>query len=251
VAGVVAIAGVAAHGATRAMLTSSLLTVGRVTVRGNVRLATPQVEALVDGLQGQHILQVDLEVFRRRLMESPWVAGAMLRRVLPGTVEISVLERTPMAIARVGERLYLVDHAGVVVDEFGPRYQDFDLPVVDGLAPSPGDGPPVVDGARAQLARAFLAAVRGAGALGARVSQVDVSNDRDVVVLLADDPTVVHLGDARFVERLHTYLELAPALEGRLREIDYVDMRFDERVYVKSKGRHMVVGDAAPASGRE
>jgi cell division septal protein FtsQ len=66
---------------------------------------------------------------------------------------------------------------------------------------------------------------------------VDVSNDRDVVILLEGEAALVHLGDERFMERLRRYQELAPALQERLREIDYVDMRFDERVYVKSKGR--------------
>ena len=38
-----------------------------------------------------------------------------------------------------------------------------------------------------------------------------------------------------WVERLKTYEELAPTLQDRLRDIDYVDMRFDARVYVKDQ----------------
>ena len=37
--------------------------------------------------------------------------------------------------------------------------------------------------------------------------------------------------------------ELAPALRNQLREIDHVDMRFDRRVYVKSKGRLAAVAE--------
>jgi cell division septal protein FtsQ len=46
---------------------------------------------------------------------------------------------------------------------------------------------------------------------------------------------LVHVGDARFAERLQTYVDLMPALHERLTDIDYVDMRFDDRVYVRSK----------------
>ena len=67
-----------------------------------------------------------------------------------------------------------------------------------------------------------------------RISQIDVSDARDVVVLLDNDAALVHLGDGRFVERLKTYVELGPTLQERLRDIDYVDMRYDERVYVRS-----------------
>jgi hypothetical protein len=65
------------------------------------------------------------------------------------------------------------------------------------------------------------------------VSEIDVSASRDVVVLLDDDPALVHLGDARFVERLKTYVELAPALRESLAALDSVDLRFDDRVFVR------------------
>jgi cell division septal protein FtsQ len=127
-----------------------------------------------------------------------------------------------------------VDETGVIIDEFGPQYREFDLPVVDGLAGS-GSRARAVDEARAQLTRRFLEAVQSAPSLRQRVSQIDVSDEHDLVLLLADDPTLVHLGEARFLERLRSYQELAPTLQDRLQSIDYVDMRFDERVYVKSK----------------
>ena len=43
-------------------------------------------------------------------------------------------ERHPLAIGRIGEELYLVDEHGAIIDEFGPRYADLDLPILDGLA---------------------------------------------------------------------------------------------------------------------
>jgi cell division protein FtsQ len=226
------------YAAFRSARTSRLLSVSHIVVRGNSRLSTDQVEALIQGIRGQNILLANLDLYRSQLMDSPWVARASVRRLLPSTVEVRLVEREPMAITRIDGRLYLVDDAGVVVDEFGPQYREFDLPVVDGLiVPRQTGGPPVrlVDDARAQLTRRFLDALQPAPALRQRVSQIDVSDAHDLIVLLADDPTLVHLGDARFLERLTMYQELAPTLQDRLRSIDYVDMRFDERVYVKSR----------------
>jgi cell division protein FtsQ len=232
-----ALVAVVGYEAARVALSSRTLLINDVVVRGNVRLSRGEIDALVQGLRGQHVLRADLDAYRRRLMESPWISAAAMRRVLPGTVEIRVVERTPMAIARVGDRLFLVADEGIVVDEFGPQYRDVDRPIVDGLVQIRAGGPPIVDEARAALTRSFLDEVRGA-ALRAGVSQIDVSNERDVVVLLDGDPTAVHVGDAKFAERLRTYEALASTLQERLRDIDYVDMRFDTRVYVKSKGPH-------------
>ena len=68
------------------------------------------------------------------------------------------------------------------------------------------------------------------------MSQIDVADAHDAVVLLNDDPALLHLGDAQFVERLDRYIELAPTLHARVPEIDYVDLRFERRVYVRPAG---------------
>ena len=57
----------------------------------------------------------------------------------------------------------------------------------------------------------------------------------DAVVILDGDPAVLHLGDDQFLERLQSYLDLAPALRERVPDIDYVDLRFDERMYVRPR----------------
>jgi hypothetical protein len=69
-----------------------------------------------------------------------------------------------------------------------------------------------------------------------RLSQIDVSNARNAVVMLEGDPALLHLGDDRFLERVLSYLDLAATLRERIDEIDYVDLRFDERVYVRPAG---------------
>ena len=83
-----------------------------------------------------------------------------------------------------------------------------------------------------------------------RLSQVDVSNPHDVVVLLEGDTAQLRLGDERFVERLQSYLEVAAALRERVTDIDYVDLRFDDRVYVKPRGSARPVEAAKPATAR-
>ena len=214
----------------RAFLQSRLLAVSHLVVRGNTRLSTGDVQSLLDGLSGQNILRVDFADYRRRLMDSPWVADAMMWRVLPSTVGVQIVERVPMAVARLGQQLYLVDENGVIIDEFGPEYREFDLPLVDGLVrPPSATGQAAANAAGVALTERFLDALRPQPDLRHRVSQIDVSDTRDVVALLNDSPTLLHLGDSRFVERLHMYLELAPTLAQQFKEVDSVDLRFDER----------------------
>ena len=215
------------------VVTASALQVQKISVRGNVRLSAGEVQALVEGLRGTSILTANLPWYRRRLLDSPWVADVALRRVLPSTVEVFVSERTPMGLCRLGNQLYLVDRAGVVIDEFGPRYAEFDLPIIDGLVRPPSSGQPALDERRADLAARLLDSVAPRADIARRISQVDVRDLHDAVILLEGDAALLHLGEERFLERLQSYVDLAPALRERVPDIDYVDLRFGQRVYVR------------------
>src|SRR5262249_21916420 len=112
-----------------------VLHIDRIEVTGNERLSKGEVMAVLTGLRGQSLMWTDLDAGRGRLLAAPWVRDAALRRSLPSTVEVVVLERTPIGIARAaqGGELYLVDDRGVIIDQYGPEYADLDLPIVDGL----------------------------------------------------------------------------------------------------------------------
>ena len=60
------------------------------------------------------------------------------------------------------------------------------------------------------------------------VSQVDVSNASDAVVILKDDTALIHIGDDHFVERVQSYLDLAPRCAKTFPQIDSVDLRFGD-----------------------
>lgn len=228
-----ALAGFAAYRAFDLVVSASVLKVQHLSVHGNVRLSVGEVRALMDGLHGTSILAVDLPAYRRRLLGSPWVADVALRRVLPSTVEVFVSERQPMGICRMRSQLYLVDRSGNVIDEFGPQYAEFDLPIIDGLVRPPSSGQPALDERRADLAARVIDAIAPRTDLARQVSQIDVSDLHDAVVLLESDPALLHLGEDHFLERLQSYADVAPALRERVQDIDYVDLRFEDRLYVR------------------
>jgi cell division protein FtsQ len=223
--------------------TSTLLRVDSISPSGNQRMSGDAVRSMLDGLRGENILFVDLEEWRSRLLESPWVRDASLRRSLPSTVEVTVQERTPIAIGRMAGRLYLVDERGTVIDEYGPHYATLDLPIVDGFGAT-GEGRDGKDGkdapadaARAALAARLIMALRQKPAVANRLSQVDVSDAHNVSIILSDDPAELRVGDDHFLARVESYLSLSDALHERVPEIDYVDLRFDGRVYVRPAGK--------------
>ncbi len=230
---IVLVMGYGGYRGVTSIAAAQTLQVSHLTVRGQQRLSTGEVLALVDGLRGQNILTIGIGEWQQRLLSSPWVESATIRRVLPSTLEIAVRERVPMGIGRIGTALYLIDSKGVIVDEYGPAYADIDLPIIDGLATAPADGGALIDAARTEFAGRVVGALASRPELARRVSQIDVADLHDAVVILDDDTAQLRLGDTDFVARLQQYLDLQPALRERMAGIDYVDLRFDERLYVR------------------
>jgi cell division protein FtsQ len=223
-------------------------TVDQIVVRGTERLSIGEVLAVMNPMRGESLFGADLDLWRRRIMRSPWVRDAALRRSLPSTVEVAIVEREPVGIARINGETYLVDETGVVIDQYGPQYADLDLPIIDGLSASPVDDGSSVDAARADLAARVIAAVRAKPDVARQVSQIDVADLHNAAVILSGDPAVLYVGDDQFLQRLQSYVQLAPALRQRVPDIDYVDLRFDERIYVRPGGKRGAGPDVARAS---
>lgn len=224
--------GYAGYRAMKMVDQAALLKVKRIDVHGNSRLSSGEVLALLDGLEDRNILTVNLSEWRSRLLKSSWVEEAVVRRFLPSTVDVMITERRALGISRIGDTLYLIDSHGVVIDEYGPAYADIDLPIIQGLAGTPGEDPLTVDRERAEFAARVLSSLSGRE-IAERLSEVDVTEPRDAAVILKGDSTVIRLGHEDFLDRLRSYLELSSALHERVPEIDYVDLRFDRRVYVR------------------
>lgn len=240
-AGLLTVAGIAALGAlvwlVMALLDAPIFRIDHVVVQGNHRLASGEVRALLDGISDHSIFRVDLEEYRDRLLDSPWVADAVLWRVFPSTVEVRVSERAPLAVARLNRQAYLVDASGVIIDAAGPQYREFDLPIVDGLlSDKAGGSGTLADPRKIQLVGRLLAELSGRDDLIKRVSQVDVSDPRNAVVLLDGEPARLYLGDREFLARLKKYEETAPVVREHMRAIDYYDLRFDRAFVGRAAG---------------
>jgi cell division septal protein FtsQ len=256
VAGLCAVAVLASayalHRLSTAIVQARVLAVDRIVVKGNVRMSRGQVLAIVGGLRGESLIAADLEHWRQELLKSSWVRDVALRRSLPSTVEVVVTERQPVGVARVNGDMYLVDERGTMIDEYGPQYADFDLPVIDGLTLSGTPESAPIDQARADLAARVIGALRSRPEIARQLSQVDVRDPHNATVLLANDPAVIDLGEDQFVERLQTYLELAAGLRATVPDIDRVDARFDNRMFVRpvAKAEKTAPRAAKPAAAR-
>lgn len=216
-------------------LGASTFTVRRITVSGNHRLSSGQVQALLGHLVGSSMVAADIEAAKDKLQDYPWVDHVEIRRVFPDSVSVTLTEQQAVALGQINDTLFLIDRTANIIDEYGPNYAEFDLPIVNGLTSGPTRM--LVDEQRAAMLTTFLGSLQARPDLVERVSEIDLRDPQNVVVVLKGDTAAVRLGREKFEERLSSYVDLASTLRERVPDIDYVDVRYVPRLVVGPRHR--------------
>jgi cell division protein FtsQ len=96
-------------------LRSPLLDVDAVTVQGAAHVPTDLVLEQAGIAPGDQLMDVDLRAAGKGVAELPWVGEVRLHRGIDGTVEVTITERTPVALVGEGDAAVLADSEGRVL----------------------------------------------------------------------------------------------------------------------------------------
>lgn len=166
-----------------ALARTSMLDVDRVSIEGASRADTAALIDLASIDEGIALVDVDLAGVERRIERHPWVADATARRAWPGTLEVSITERTPVAATPIGDGSWLLlDLDAMALDIVARRPAS--VPLVLGADTLVGPGRPVSD-----LDAAVLVVDAIPPDLAAWVEAVEQRADRHVVLRLVDGVT--------------------------------------------------------------
>ena len=172
---------VAVVAAAVALALSPVLDVDVVEIAGTREVTVAAVRAASGVEHGDQLVLVDRGEVARRVREIPWVGDVSVERSWPGTIVITVVERTAVAgFVGADGRLTLVDGEGRILDvvaaeEAGPR------PVVISGLESPGaPGEHVAPAAVTPL----VVATSLPPEVAERVGEVAVEEDGDLTLLL-------------------------------------------------------------------
>jgi cell division septal protein FtsQ len=102
----------------RALLRLPYFRVAEIQVEGNLQVATQDIIASLSLAPETSILEVDLPALTGRVLENPWIREASVRRRLPLSLTIRVVERMPEAVF-IADRRYLLSADGVILAELG------------------------------------------------------------------------------------------------------------------------------------
>ena len=87
----------------------------KVTLKGRRYSSRQQIIRLIQLDRGQSIFEVNPQKIRRRLVTLQWIKDAVVRRQLPNTINITVIEKRPVAIWQHQGRRVLIDKNGTPI----------------------------------------------------------------------------------------------------------------------------------------
>ena len=201
-----------------------------IEVTGTQNVTKPQIMEVMGADIGRNIFFIPLAQQKAQLEQIPWVESASVMRFVPNRLKVEIHERTPVAFARVGPRMSLIDAGGTLM-ELTPKHK-YSFPVILGMNP----GEPL--STRAPRMKAYAEMVRELDAGGARYSQdlseVDLSDLEDVKVRVNDaaGDVLVHLGSSDYLRRYKIYVTHAQGWRQQFQKLESVDLRYDNQIIV-------------------
>src|SRR5262244_3004713 len=104
-------------------------------ISGTHNVPHPQVMEVLGGDIGRNIFFVPLAERKTQLEKIPWVESASVMRFVPNRLVVEIHERTPIAFARVGSRISLIDAGGTIMELPSSGKQKYSFPVILGMNP--------------------------------------------------------------------------------------------------------------------
>jgi cell division protein FtsQ len=201
-----------------------------IEVMGMQNVTKAQIMEVMGADIGRNIFFIPLAQQKAQLEQIPWVESASVMRFVPNRLQVEIHDRTPVAFARVGPRMSLIDAGGTLM-ELSPKHK-YSFPVLIGM----NQGEPL--STRAPRMKAYREMVRELDSGGARYSQdlseVDLSDLEDVKVRVNDPAgdVLVHLGSSDYLRRYKIFVSHAQAWRQQFQKLESVDLRYDNQIIV-------------------
>jgi cell division protein FtsQ len=233
------VAGVAAASyGTRFLLyspTMLLLKPDQIELTGNRIVGREAVLQQFVHDHNRSVLLVALDTRRSQIEQIPWVESASVQRILPNRIRVELTERTPVAFARNGNELALIDAHGVILER--PQGEDLHFPIVSGVSE---DVPRDQREKRMQVYQEFTKSIDLVRAGSSEsVSELDLSNPKDLRAVMTGlaGPTdsqavTIHFGAGEFTGKYKMLVDNFSQWQANTGRVQSIDLQYMRQVVV-------------------
>ena len=202
---------------------SSLFPLREVQCYGNLHLSEAELKLMTGLNGGEGLFNISTRETSERLLKSPWIKDVSVRKEFPHSVSVRIHEASPFAILEMKGRSFLIDEKGRMLEEMRGA-----IPFLPVITADPfGDRQNFMEALHlaSVLKDKKIATERG------RVEIVAGKGPESISMVL--DSLVIKIGQGDYEQKLSRLFELEGEIKKRAIAVDYVDLRFANRVVVK------------------
>ena len=214
------------------LLNSPYFKLEKIILVGASRVSEPEIRAFAGVKPGENLLRISPERVAAEVEKNPWVKEAKVRRVLPGKLEISVVERQPLARIPYYGYFVSVDAGGVAL-ALAQDTSVADLAIITGVTSSqvilgqPYPSP--------KLAAALDCLSNLSPEARRQISEVHLG-DRDELTMYTLDGVIIYVGQGGDLRAKMSLLEtMLQEARNKKFVLEYIDLRYDGKPVFKQK----------------
>jgi cell division protein FtsQ len=202
----------------------------RIEIVGAQHVTRGQIMEVMGGDIGRNIFFVPLAQRRVQLEQIPWVESASVMRFVPNRLRVEIHERTPVAFARIGSHISLIDAVGTLMELTPGGKHKYSFPVITGM--NAGE-PHSTRAARMKNYNELVRQLDSGGSHNSQaLSEVDLTDTEDTKVVVSDPngEVLVHLGSGNYLQRYQTFVANIQKWRERYQKLESVDLRYDGQI---------------------
>lgn len=203
---------------------SRFFPIKKVQIYGVNRIDQDEVHSLLLPLVNHGFFAADVDRIRDQLVQLPWVSTTVVRRVWPDQIEITFIEKVP--VARWNDQSLLSEGGEL----FSPKQDTYPSDLAAFVGP---------DGKQIEMLQYFYEMNRLLSPLHARISYLELSPFSTWKLTLTNGISL-QLGHKDVLTRLGHFVRVYPKMIGsREGDVEYIDLRYSNGIAVRWKNKDL------------
>ncbi len=192
------------------------------------KVGAEEIKRLSNIEEGQNIFSVSIVSGAKAIEAHPWIKSAVIRRHIPDTINIEVVERKPLCLVSM-DGLYVADEDGVLFKKYSPE-DALDLVLITGLESGVEGGVKVLDKALIGLVEKLSSRD---GFNLKNISEIHYDRVFGFSLYTLDKGVRLSLGTALIDEKLWAFEEVTQEMGSGVKDVAAMDLTDKEKVVVK------------------
>ena len=185
---------------------SPIFNITKIVVDGENKITKDTIISLSGIEEGNNIFKVSINKAINNIKENPYINKAEIKRILPGTVQIVVKERTVAYQIKVIDSYVYIDYQGYILEE---STKNDDVPIVEGLSTEQEtllNGKRVInkDIENLRIMQKIMNVAKSEE-IAKNISKIKIENG-EYILELSKDKKTVYLGDGSDIRNKMVYL---------------------------------------------